>query len=158
MLAQRHADQRGPGAPNPLADMLGMHRGGPEGGRLGDYALNQEGEGHQLPSLDKKLIPLVALDQIMTALMENSNAHRPVAATEEVIKKLNHEVLEEGCAWLVCLRGTPNTYHGFQPPFLKRTVQSARINFPYRQRTQTSRLLSPYPVNILSIRLASFRG
>jgi len=46
MLAQRYTDQRGPGAPNPFADILGMHelRGGLEGGRLGDYALNQQGE------------------------------------------------------------------------------------------------------------------
>ena len=34
----------------------------------------------------------------MTALMENSNAHRPVAASEQVIDKLDHQVLEEGCA------------------------------------------------------------
>jgi hypothetical protein len=40
----------------------------------------------------------VALDQIMTALMENSNANRPAPATDEVINKLNHQVLEEGCA------------------------------------------------------------
>ena len=29
--------------------------------------------------------------------MENSNAHQPVPATEEVIQKLPREVLEEGC-------------------------------------------------------------
>ena len=34
----------------------------------------------------------------MTALMENSNANRPAPATDEVINKLNHQVLEEGCA------------------------------------------------------------
>ena len=44
MLAQRYTDQRGPGTTNPFADILGMHRGGPEGGRLGDYALTQQGE------------------------------------------------------------------------------------------------------------------
>lgn len=44
MLAQRHIDQRGPAAPNPFADMLGTHRGGPEGGRFGDYVLNQQGK------------------------------------------------------------------------------------------------------------------
>jgi len=43
MLAQRYTDQRGPGTTNPFADILGMHRGGPEGGRLGDYALTQQG-------------------------------------------------------------------------------------------------------------------
>ena len=43
MLAQRYTDQRGPGRPNPFADILGMHRGGPEEGRLGDYALTQQG-------------------------------------------------------------------------------------------------------------------
>lgn len=39
----------------------------------------------------------VALDQIMTALMENSNAHRPVPATDEILNKLKREVLVEGC-------------------------------------------------------------
>jgi E3 ubiquitin-protein ligase RNF115/126 len=29
--------------------------------------------------------------------MENSNAHRPVPATEEIIAKLSREVLEVGC-------------------------------------------------------------
>ena len=43
VLAQRYTDQRGHGAPNPFADILGMHRGGVEGGRLGDYVLNQQG-------------------------------------------------------------------------------------------------------------------
>lgn len=33
----------------------------------------------------------------MTALMETSNANRPVPATEEVVDKLDHQVLEEGC-------------------------------------------------------------
>jgi len=82
MLAQRYTDQRGPGRPNPFADILGMHRG-PEEGRLGDYALTQQ-----------------ALDQIMTALMENSNAHRPAPATDEVLNKLEREVLEEGAPLL----------------------------------------------------------
>ena len=29
--------------------------------------------------------------------MENSNAHRPVPATEEIIAKLSRELLEVGC-------------------------------------------------------------
>jgi E3 ubiquitin-protein ligase RNF115/126 len=37
------------------------------------------------------------LDQIITQMMENSNASRPVAAPEEVISKLPRAVLEEGC-------------------------------------------------------------
>lgn len=78
MLSQRITNQQGPGAPNPFADFLGMQGGGPEGGRFGDYVLNQQ-----------------ALDQIMTALMENSNPHRPVPASEQVIDKLDHQVLEE---------------------------------------------------------------
>ncbi|KAF8204085.1 hypothetical protein BJ912DRAFT_1137972 [Pholiota molesta] len=55
--------------------MLGM----PESGRMGDYVFNQE-----------------ALDQIISQIMENSNAHRPVPAPEEVIAKLPREVLVEG--------------------------------------------------------------
>ena len=35
--------------------------------------------------------------------MENSNAHRPVPATEEIIQKLPREVLEEGCEYDVDL-------------------------------------------------------
>ncbi|KAI0059466.1 hypothetical protein BV25DRAFT_1840317 [Artomyces pyxidatus] len=63
---------------NPFAafDFMG---GGPEEGRWGDYVFNQE-----------------ALDQIITQLMENSNSTRPVPATEEVIEKLDRQVLEEG--------------------------------------------------------------
>jgi hypothetical protein len=32
--------------------------------------------------------------------MENSNAHRPIPATEEIIAKLPREVLEAGCTLL----------------------------------------------------------
>lgn len=39
----------------------------------------------------------LALDNIITQIMENSNAHRPVPATEEIIAKLSREVLMEGC-------------------------------------------------------------
>lgn len=38
-----------------------------------------------------------ALDQIISQIMENSNAHRPVPAPEEVVAKLPREVLMEGC-------------------------------------------------------------
>jgi hypothetical protein len=34
----------------------------------------------------------------MTGLLENNGAHRPVAAPEAVLEKLDREVLEEGCA------------------------------------------------------------
>ncbi|KAJ3534464.1 hypothetical protein NM688_g7132 [Phlebia brevispora] len=56
----------------------GAHPSGAETGRWGDYVFNQE-----------------ALDQIITQIMENSQAH-PVAATEEIMKKLPRDVLEEG--------------------------------------------------------------
>ncbi|KAJ7631234.1 hypothetical protein FB45DRAFT_917907 [Roridomyces roridus] len=56
---------------------------GPQPGRMGDYVFNQE-----------------ALDEIITQLMETSNSHRPVAATEEIIENLPREVLEEGSAML----------------------------------------------------------
>ncbi|KAF8167358.1 hypothetical protein B0H34DRAFT_739978 [Crassisporium funariophilum] len=61
------------------ATMFGV----PENGRMGDYVFNQE-----------------ALDQIISQIMENSNAHRPVPATEEIIAKLPREVLMEGSATL----------------------------------------------------------
>jgi hypothetical protein len=38
-----------------------------------------------------------ALDQVITQIMEHSNAHRPVPATEEIIDKLPREVLMVGC-------------------------------------------------------------
>ncbi|KAJ3573555.1 hypothetical protein NP233_g2370 [Leucocoprinus birnbaumii] len=60
--------------------MLPMFLGGmPENGRMGDYVFSQE-----------------ALDQIITQIMENSNSHRPVPATEEIVEKLPREVLVEG--------------------------------------------------------------
>jgi len=57
----------------------GFLGGNLENGRMGDYVFNQE-----------------ALDQVITQIMEHSNAHRPVPATEEIIEKLPREVLMEG--------------------------------------------------------------
>jgi hypothetical protein len=45
-----------------------------------------------------------ALDQVITQIMEHSNGHRPVPATEEIIEKLPREVLMEGCKQPVPLR------------------------------------------------------
>lgn len=56
----------------------GMVFGTPGSGRMGDYVFNQE-----------------ALDQIITQMMENSNANRPVAATDEIMENLPREVLLE---------------------------------------------------------------
>jgi E3 ubiquitin-protein ligase RNF115/126 len=93
-----------------------MHQGGSEAGRLGDYVLNQQGKHRSLTKQEAKQISRVALDQIMTALMENSNAHRPVPATEQTIGGLDHEVLEEGCAWFVCLADLALLTHVPSPP------------------------------------------
>lgn len=63
-------------------DMFGGMLGGngaPENGRWGDYVFNQE-----------------ALDQIITQLMENSNSSRPIPATDEIMEKLDRQVIEEG--------------------------------------------------------------
>ncbi|GAW05358.1 zinc finger protein 364 [Lentinula edodes] len=68
-------DERAPG----IADFLGGLGDAAERGRMGDYVFNQE-----------------ALDQIISNLMENSNASRPVPATDEIMDKLPREVLEAG--------------------------------------------------------------
>jgi len=60
----------------------GMGEAG-ERGRMGDYVFNQE-----------------ALDQIITQIMENSNSHRPVPATDEIIGNLPRDVLEAGSPML----------------------------------------------------------
>lgn len=75
LLGQRN------GGLDPLAGLfgLGMNADATERGRWGDYVFNQE-----------------ALDQIISQLMENSNSHRPVPATDEIISNLPREVLEEG--------------------------------------------------------------
>lgn len=57
--------------------------GGSENGRMGDYVFNQE-----------------ALDQVITQIIEHSNANRPVPATEQIIEKLPREVLMEGSTML----------------------------------------------------------
>ncbi|KAI0718936.1 hypothetical protein C8T65DRAFT_706595 [Cerioporus squamosus] len=87
LLAQYLLTLMGPGrGGDPFAELLGgmfgpggAPGGGTEPGRWGDYVFNQE-----------------ALDQIISQIMENSNAHQPVPATEEVIEKLPREVLEQG--------------------------------------------------------------
>ncbi|TEB38815.1 hypothetical protein FA13DRAFT_1751395 [Coprinellus micaceus] len=68
---------------DPFSAILAGGLGGPEGGRMGDYVFDQE-----------------ALDQVITQLMENSNAHRPVPATEEIMNKLPREILMQGSATL----------------------------------------------------------
>jgi E3 ubiquitin-protein ligase RNF115/126 len=60
---------------DPFAAMFG-----PESGRWGDYAFSQE-----------------ALDRIISEIMENSNAHRPVPAPDDLVEKLPRETLVEGC-------------------------------------------------------------
>lgn len=42
-----------------------------------------------------------ALDQIITQIMESSNANRPVPATEEIVQKLPREVLTEGSTFIL---------------------------------------------------------
>ncbi|ESK92693.1 zinc finger protein 364 [Moniliophthora roreri MCA 2997] len=66
----------------PIGDMFGG-MDPTERGRMGDYVFNQE-----------------ALDQIISQLMEQSNASRPVPATEEIISNLPREVLEAGSPML----------------------------------------------------------
>ncbi|TFY59349.1 hypothetical protein EVJ58_g5832 [Rhodofomes roseus] len=68
----------GAGGMDGFPPFMGMPEGA-ENGRWGDYVFNQE-----------------ALDQIISQIMENSNAGRPVPATEQVMEKLPREVLEEG--------------------------------------------------------------
>ncbi|KDQ63046.1 hypothetical protein JAAARDRAFT_202565 [Jaapia argillacea MUCL 33604] len=65
------------GGEDPFAALFGGMAGGPDG-RMGDYVFSQE-----------------ALDRIVTQLMEAGNTHRPVPATEEVIAKLDTDVLQE---------------------------------------------------------------
>ncbi|KAF9469815.1 hypothetical protein BDZ94DRAFT_1243324 [Collybia nuda] len=67
----------------PMDPLFGTGMGGIEEGRMGDYVFNQE-----------------ALDHIITQLMENSNSHRPVPATEDIISNLPREVLELGSSTL----------------------------------------------------------
>ena len=69
----------------------------PENGRWGDYVFNQEGALTWNIHIHGTQPCLPALDEIVTQLMENNNASRPVPATEEVMKKLDRTVLEEGC-------------------------------------------------------------
>ena len=79
-------------------DHGGMLFGMPENGRMGDYVFNQEGGStcadHPFSSQD---ISNIALDQIMTQIMENSNANRPAPASEEIMANLPREVLLENC-------------------------------------------------------------
>jgi E3 ubiquitin-protein ligase RNF115/126 len=91
MLSQR-AGREGPGGPFGGFNVLGA----PEDGRWGDYVFNQEGRKSRTIVMRNELT-CVALDQIITQIMEQGNSSRPVPATEDVVQKLQREVLEEGC-------------------------------------------------------------
>lgn len=88
-----------------LMNLLSQHDfppgfiGAPEGGRMGDYVFNQEGiilSTKRNSSVWLNFF-MPALDQVITQIMEQSNANRPVPATEEIVEKLPREVLMEGC-------------------------------------------------------------
>lgn len=80
---------------DPASEMFS--RMGREGGRLGDYVFNQEGSWQSRRLAYHFPDAVSALDQIITQLMENSNANRPVPASEDVIDDLRRDVLLEGC-------------------------------------------------------------
>jgi len=82
-------------ADHPMATMF--MGGMPDNGRMGDYVFTQEGDCRPLDQLPFPDLHS-ALDQIMTQIMENSNSHRPVPATEEIMQKLPRQVLEEASA------------------------------------------------------------
>lgn len=80
----------------------GVMLGAPENGRLGDYVFDQEGQSSSL-CLYYLSLPWkhLALDQIITQIMENSNANRPVPASEEIVNNLPREVLTEMCKQVI---------------------------------------------------------
>jgi E3 ubiquitin-protein ligase RNF115/126 len=85
---------------DPMSALLAASLGGPgvpEQGQMGDYVFNQEGNKSYNYSQLSQLNSFLALDQIITQIMDNSNAHRPVPATEEIMAKLPREVLTVGC-------------------------------------------------------------
>lgn len=83
------------GTPHPMfAEMFG---GSADPGRMGDYVFSQEGMCKQCLNWSPCLSQLyaLALDQILTQLMESSSSH-PIAATEEIMQNLPKTVLEDG--------------------------------------------------------------
>ncbi len=80
--------------------MLPIFMGGPpESGRMGDYVFSQEGICPTCSLIVLCSLTIYpALDQIITQIMDSSNAHRPVPATEDAVQKLPREILEEGSA------------------------------------------------------------
>jgi len=91
--------------------MASMFMGGmPDNGRMGDYVFTQEGDCQPLDQLPFPDLHS-ALDQIMAQIMENSNSHRPVPATEEIIEKLPRQVLEEASTSISILSSPVNITH-----------------------------------------------
>ena len=81
-----------------LSRRLGGDAFGAEGGRMGDYVFSQDGT--QFRRCSKRFLTAIpALDQIITQIMENSNANRPVPASDEAINDLQRDVLLEGCVF-----------------------------------------------------------
>lgn len=83
---------------DPFSEFLGNTMGA-EGGQVGDYVFSQEGEHAKFTKFLTRRSS--ALDRIITQIMENSNANRPVPATQEIIENLPREVLEAGCKLLI---------------------------------------------------------
>lgn len=83
--------------------------------------------------------------------MENSNAHQPVPATEEVVEKLPRVVLEDGCTSCShARRDTPIDSRNCQPRCSRRIALSAKISLRWGPRILMSKSSSLYLASILS--------
>lgn len=90
---------QGRGGPNPFMGPLGMFGPGGEGlgeGRYGDYVFTQDGNYDITVRTHDTYSQGTALDQIISQIMEASNSHRPVPASEDVVENLPRAVLEQG--------------------------------------------------------------
>lgn len=74
----------------------------------------------------------------MTYLMENSNPHRPVAASEDLVDNLPREVLQVDCTGFPSLYRISGLNISQQLPYSVKTVQSAKNNFPLSLTILTS--------------------
>lgn len=79
----------------------------------------------------------------MTALMENSNAHRPAPATDEILNKLEREVLEEGGTWPVCLVLT--LFNSFPAPLLEKDCAVCKDQFALRTEDPDEQVVITLP-------------
>lgn len=114
-------------------------------GRMGDYVFNQEGKIIHMQVCLLISYTAVALDQIITQLMNESNAHRPVPASEDIVSKLPREIIAIKCMTYIMLEAAQACLHVFLAPTLEKECAICKEQFKLETEDPAEQIVITLP-------------